>query len=80
MDCGTPSRVNSAIHMMGVWFDLGIVWLDENRRVVDCRRARRWVSLLAPVRPARYILEIHPERLGEFQIGDEVAVENDAVA
>ncbi|MBI3159267.1 MAG: DUF192 domain-containing protein [Chloroflexi bacterium] len=72
MDCGRASRYDSAIHMMGVFFDLGIIWLDERQMVVDCGLARRWVSVLAPTAPARYILEVCPGRLREFQPGDTI--------
>ncbi|MGH2582617.1 MAG: DUF192 domain-containing protein, partial [Anaerolineales bacterium] len=33
------SRVNAAIHMLGMSFDLSIVWLDSNLVVVDLELA-----------------------------------------
>lgn len=74
MDNGRPSRLEAAIHMMGVFFDLGIVWLDDDLKVVDVKLARRWVSMLAPKQAARYILEVHPGRLTEFEIGDGIEI------
>jgi hypothetical protein len=67
------SRINTAIHMMFVFFDLGIVWINDAQYVVDVQLAHPWFSFLVPSKPARYILEIHPDRLVEFNIGDEVA-------
>jgi uncharacterized membrane protein (UPF0127 family) len=66
------SRMDSAIHMFGVFIDLGIIWINEAGEVVDQCLARRWVTVKAPSQPARYILEIVPERLNEFNLGDNV--------
>lgn len=64
------SRLESAIHMLFVFFDLGVLWLDDRGVVVDRRLARRWRPLYISRRPARDVLEIAPARLEEFQIGD----------
>lgn len=69
------SRLDSAIHMLGMRFDLGIVWFNSAGEVVDVRGARRWRSFLMPRRPARYVLEMHEKRLDEFQIGDKIRFE-----
>lgn len=70
------NRLDSAIHMFFVNFDLGVLWLDPQRRVVDRLIARRWRPYYAPSRPAKYILEIHPDRLKDFQIGDTLDFED----
>jgi uncharacterized membrane protein (UPF0127 family) len=72
---GRSSRLDSAIHMLGVGFDIGVVWLDDLLRVVDGKLARSWRPLYVPKRPARYVLEIVPGRLAEFLPGDEVTLE-----
>ncbi|NOH13148.1 MAG: DUF192 domain-containing protein [Chloroflexi bacterium] len=72
---GKDSRLDAAIHMVGVFFDLGIVWINDDNRVVDRRLARAWISVQMPSQPARFVLEIAPERLEDFQIGDEVSFE-----
>ncbi|MGB9669144.1 MAG: DUF192 domain-containing protein [Anaerolineales bacterium] len=64
------SRLNSAIHMIGVSFPLGVIWLDERKTVVDICRARPWGLAFIPKKPALYVMECSPERLTEFQIGD----------
>ena len=69
-------RGQSSIHMLGMFFDLAIVWLDEEKRVVDVRAAYRWRSLLWPAAAARYVIECALERIPEFQIGDQVDFEN----
>ncbi len=62
-----PSRLGTAIHMLGMWMDLGVVWLDPEGRAVDRRHARRGRMYL-PKMPAQYVLEGPPsllERVGE---------------
>ncbi len=70
------SRLNSAIHMLGMAFDLSIIWLDNDLRVVDVRPARRWRSFLTPRKAARYVIECRLERLEEFQIGDQIELQD----
>lgn len=69
------SRANSAIHMLGMFFDLAIVWLDGEKSVVDVRVARAWRSILKPRMPAQYVIECAAERLNEFVVGDHIAFE-----
>jgi uncharacterized membrane protein (UPF0127 family) len=69
------SRANAAIHMFFVGMDLGILWLDTTKKIVDIKLAKSWKTMYTPQSPAKYILEIHPGRLPEFQIGDELSFE-----
>lgn len=66
------SRMATSIHMVFVFMKLGIVWIDENGLVVDKRIAYPFLSFLIPKKPAKYVLEISPERLKEFSIGDKI--------
>jgi uncharacterized protein len=67
---GSESRANAAIHMFFVGMDLGVLWLDASRKIVDIQLAKSWQPFYTPSSPAKYILEIHPERLREFELGD----------
>ena len=67
--------MDAAIHMLGVCTDLGVVWINQSGDVVDLCIARAWRPFYLPPRPARYVLEIAPERLGAFQAGDKVKIE-----
>ena len=69
------SRLESAITMLGVWIDLGVIWVNEDFHVVDTVLARRWRPVYITKHPARYVLEVVPERLDEFQVGDHVGFE-----
>ena len=69
------SRLDTAIHMLGMSFDLAVVWINEAGTVVDLGHAKRWVSFIVPREPARYVLETGVERLRDFQIGDKITFE-----
>lgn len=71
----SDSRVSTAIHMLFVFFDLGIVWVNNAGQVVDKTLARSWRLSYAPKAPARYVIELHPNLLDCLQIGDRVRFE-----
>jgi uncharacterized membrane protein (UPF0127 family) len=70
------SRLESSIHMLFVSFDLAIVWINSEMKVVDKVLARSWRPAYFSKQPARYVLEIHPERWGNFEIGDRLQFKN----
>lgn len=72
MDERTESRTATGIHMLGMFFDLTIVWLDSQLKVVDVKPARAWRSYLFPREAARYVLECGASRLEEFRIGHQI--------
>ena len=69
------SRMDAAIHMFFVWIDLAVVWIDAAKRVVDVKMARRWRPFYMPRGPARYVLELNPECLNNFVVGDLLSIE-----
>ncbi len=70
------SRLDSSIHMFFVPFDLAVFWIDSSMTVVDKVIAKSWKPAYLPKAPARYILEVHPERWGDYEIGDKVEFKN----
>lgn len=66
------SRVDTSIHMLFVWTDLAVIWMNAQNEVVDTVLARAWRPFYAPAKPAQYTLEVHPSRLNEFKVGDKV--------
>lgn len=72
---GSESRWEAAIHMLGVCHDLGVLWFDRRLKVVDRCLARAWHPMYIPRYPAKYVLEVAPERLEEFEIGDEIQLD-----
>ncbi len=69
---GADSRVNSSIHMMFMWMDLAVIWINSELQVVDIVLARRWKLAYLPKQPAKYVLETGVHRLNDFCIGDKV--------
>ena len=70
------SRLDSSIHMFFVSFDLCVVWINSQMQVVDKVLAKSWRPAYFSKQPAKYVLEIHPDRWDEFQIGDTVQFTN----
>lgn len=66
------SRLDSSIHMFFVSFDLSVIWINSAMQVVDKVLAKSWRPAYFSKQPARYVLEVHPERWGDFEIGDRV--------
>lgn len=70
------SRMNTAIHMFFMRFDIAVIWIDANYSVVDNQFARMWHPFYAPRKPAQMVLEIHPEHLNHFRIGDRIIIQH----
>ncbi|MCS6992307.1 MAG: DUF192 domain-containing protein [Anaerolineales bacterium] len=71
------SRIETAIHMLFVWTDLSIAWVNTQNEVVDTVLAKAWCPFYGPAKPARYVIEYHPARYGDFQVGDQIAFDHD---
>lgn len=66
--------ISASIHMLFMRFSIAVIWINMVNEVVDVRLAHPWRLAYLPARPASYILETHPERLKDFQIGDKVEI------
>jgi uncharacterized membrane protein (UPF0127 family) len=71
----SDGRAATSIHMMFVFFDLGVLWADGQGRVVDKRRARPWRLSYVPQAPARYVVEGDPAILDQVQVGESIRFE-----
>lgn len=70
------NRVNTAIHMFFMNFDIAAIWINSKNCVVDVQQAVRWNPFYAPSHPARFVLEAHPSQFKNFQPGDTVTFKN----
>jgi uncharacterized membrane protein (UPF0127 family) len=66
------SRLDTSIHMFFVPFDLAVFWINSGMIVVDKVIAKSWRPAYFPKADAKYTLEIHPNRWGDYEIGDKV--------
>jgi uncharacterized protein len=71
------NRIDTSIHMFFVWTDLAVAWVNSKNEVVDTALAKAWRPFYAPSKPARYVIEFHPARHGDFRSGDQVVFEHD---
>lgn len=71
---GRESRFDSSIHMLGVFFDLAVFWINANYEIVDAKLARSWRLAYFPAAPAKYILELDLQYLDSFKVGDRVEI------
>ena len=69
---GRESTLDASIHMLFVFFSIGVIWLDKDGRVVDKTLARPFRLYYAPRRPAQYFIEGLPTILERAEIGDQL--------
>ncbi len=69
---GRDSRLDASIHMFFVPFDISVFWINANMQVVDKIIAKPWRPAYFPKQGAKYILEIHPTRFTDYEIGNTV--------
>ncbi len=72
---GRESVAQTTIHMFFVFFAIGVIWLDRDRRVVDKALARPFRPYYAPSSPAQYYVEGHPSILDQVRTGDQLGFE-----
>jgi len=70
LDQKADSRLDSAIHMLFMNFDIAVIWVNSRMEVVDTRWARRWALAYLPKKPARYVIELQKDLLECYQPGD----------
>lgn len=72
----SDSRMDSAIHMFFMNFDIAAVWVNSKNSVVDVQLARRWHPFYIPQAAGRYVLELNPDQQAHFKIGDLVEMKH----
>jgi len=68
----SDNRINTALTMVFVFFDLGIIWVNSAGEVVDSVLARPWRLSYAPKVPARYTIEADPGIIDMVSLGDHI--------
>jgi len=72
----SENKVDSAIHMLFMNFDIAVFWLDKTNTIVDKRIAKKWGLIYYPVVKSQKILETHTEIYEKLQIGEKIIIEN----
>lgn len=68
----SDSRLNTAIHMLFMLFDITAIWVNDQMEVVDVKIARKWRPSYVPVAPAKFVIETHVTHEKNFKTGDKV--------
>ena len=71
----SDSRLDASIHMMFMWMDLAVIWINSEHYVVDMILAKRWKLAYLPKQPAKFVLETDVSNLDSFNIGDLVRID-----
>jgi uncharacterized membrane protein (UPF0127 family) len=61
--------------MFFVPFDLAVFWINSDLVVVDKVIAKSWRPAYMSRADAQYTLELHPDRFGDYEIGDKVKIQ-----
>ncbi len=69
------SRWGTSIHMLFVFFPIGVVWMADGGTVVDVKLARPFRPFYAPCAPARYYLEGPPALLSWVRVGERLVIQ-----
>lgn len=67
---GGESKVNTSIHMLFMFMDIAVVWVDSSGRVVDKKLAKPWRLSYVPREAAQYYIEANPSLLERVEVGD----------
>ena len=68
----SEGRLDASIHMLFVFFPIGVVWLREGFEVVDTVIARPFRPVYLPKAPASAFLEGPPALVEWLRVGDHV--------
>lgn len=71
------SRLNTAIHMLFMNFDITTVWINAKHEVVDVCLAKKWHLSYFPKQKAQYVLELNTNHMQDFHIGDQLTFYNE---
>jgi uncharacterized protein len=75
----SESIINSSIHMLFMRFDITVLWLNRELKVVDKCVARRWHLAYFSKIPAKHVLELHVSQLDHFSVGDVLKIVDEQV-
>ena len=65
------SVIGASIHCLFVFFPIDVIYLDENKKVVDVKRNVPPFALYRqPARPAKYFIEVNSGKAGRTTAGD----------
>jgi hypothetical protein len=70
MPLDRETRIRASIHMLFVFFPIAVLFIDENKRVVDKALLKPFTLNYTPKAKCKYIIELPAEKFDEFAIND----------
>lgn len=71
----SENRLDSAIHMFFMNYDIAVFWMNNRNVIVDKLIARKWRPIYYPKAKASKILETHVNNFEKIQIGEQLVIE-----
>lgn len=63
----------TTLDMFFVFFPIDVLWLDNNKRIVDMKEnLRPFTPMITPRKPARYVIELPRGSIKNMKLGDEI--------
>ena len=72
----SENKIDSAIHMLFMNFDIAVFWINNSNIIVDKTIAKKWYLLYYPKAKASKILETHVNNYEQLQIGEQIIIES----
>ncbi|MDD4251033.1 MAG: DUF192 domain-containing protein [Candidatus ainarchaeum sp.] len=68
----SESKINSAVHMIFVFFPIDIIFLNKTKKVVDKITLLPFTPNYTPKKPAQYFIEMPKGKASKIKIGDKI--------
>jgi len=72
----SENKIDSAIHMLFMNFDIAVFWINNSNIIVDKAIAKKWYLLYYPRAKASKIFETHVNNFEQLQIGEQIIIES----
>jgi len=67
------STMETTIDMFFVFFPIDVLWLNNNKEVVDVKRnVKPFTPMVIPRKPARYVVELKKGVTNNIKVGDTI--------
>ncbi|MBU0762054.1 MAG: DUF192 domain-containing protein [Candidatus Altiarchaeota archaeon] len=75
------SKLDSTIHMMNMLYEIDVIWVNSEMKVVDYRKKVKPFNMFkpstwktyAPAEAAKYVIELGTTPLGNINVGDDIS-------
>jgi uncharacterized membrane protein (UPF0127 family) len=66
------SKVLASIHMLFVFFPITVIWLDEQKKIVDLKKMTPFELNYTPKKPAKYVIELKAGFEKKLKVGQKL--------